>query len=70
MGKSINGDAFSNEIKQKTLKVLEKIGPVDLVIYSLAAPKRIDPLTGEVYSSVLKPIGTIIIIKPLILSPA
>lgn len=54
---SINGDAFSHEIKRKTLHVLEQLGPVDLVVYSLASPRRIDPVTGEVYNSVLKPIG-------------
>lgn len=56
--KSINGDAFSDEIKQKTLELIKNdLGQVDLVIYSLASPKRVHPKTGEVYSSVLKPIG-------------
>ncbi len=56
--KSINGDAFSNEIKQQTVELIKKdIGPIDLVIYSLASPRRIDPFTGETYNSVLKPIG-------------
>ncbi len=56
--KSINGDAFSQEIKDKTLRLLKSdLGPVDLVVYSLAAPRRTDPVTGEVYSSALKPIG-------------
>ena len=54
---SINGDAFSHEIKQQTIAALKKIGPVDLVIYSLAAPRRTHPDTGEVFNSVLKPIG-------------
>ena len=55
---SINGDAFSDEIKEKTLSVLEKeFGKIDLVIYSLAAPRRTDPKTGEKYHSVIKPIG-------------
>lgn len=55
---SINGDAFSAEIKQKTLDLLAReIGPVDLVVYSLAAPRRTHPVTGEVHKSVLKPIG-------------
>lgn len=55
---SINGDAFSNDIKEKTIKeIKEKLGKVDLVIYSLAAPKRVHPQTGTVYSSTLKPIG-------------
>jgi enoyl-[acyl-carrier protein] reductase/trans-2-enoyl-CoA reductase (NAD+) len=57
--KSINGDAFSNEIKQQTIDLIKKDwgGQVDLVIYSLASPKRTDPQTGEVYSSTLKTIG-------------
>lgn len=56
--KSINGDAFSNEIKQKTIDLIRQdLGQVDLVIYSLAAPRRIHPDSGKVFSSVLKPIG-------------
>lgn len=55
---SINGDAFSNEIKQETIaKIKADLGQVDLVIYSLASPRRTDPNTGETYSSVIKPIG-------------
>ncbi|ACU04479.1 MULTISPECIES: enoyl-ACP reductase FabV [Pedobacter] len=56
--KSINGDAFSDEVKQKTLDLIEKdLGQIDLVIYSLASPKRMHPKTGVLHSSVLKPIG-------------
>lgn len=55
---TINGDAFSNECKQQVIDTLKaNMGKVDLVVYSLAAPRRTDPNTGEVYSSVLKPIG-------------
>lgn len=55
---TINGDAFSNECKEKALTMLKQgIGKVDLVVYSLASPRRTDPLTGETFSSVLKPIG-------------
>ncbi|AFV00871.1 enoyl-ACP reductase FabV [Simiduia agarivorans] len=55
---SINGDAFSDEIKAQTLAaVKEHMGKVDLVVYSLASPRRTDPKTGTLYSSVLKPIG-------------
>ncbi|HXU62038.1 MAG TPA: enoyl-ACP reductase FabV [Polyangia bacterium] len=54
----VNGDAFSREVKQQTLAHLKSIGArLDLVVYSLAAPKRTDPATGTTYSSVLKPIG-------------
>lgn len=56
--KSINGDAFSDEIKQKTIDIIKRdFGKVDLVVYSLAAPRRTHPKTGVVYNSTLKPIG-------------
>jgi enoyl-[acyl-carrier protein] reductase/trans-2-enoyl-CoA reductase (NAD+) len=56
--KSINGDAFSNEIKAQTLKLIkEDLGQIDLLIYSLASPVRTHPDTGERFKSVLKPIG-------------
>ncbi len=55
---NINGDAFSDEIKQQTIETLKSgIGPVDMVVYSLASPRRTDPRTGQTYSSTLKPIG-------------
>ncbi len=57
--KSINGDAFSNEIKQKTFELIKTdLGQVDLVIYSLASPVRTHPVTGTQHRSVLKPIGS------------
>ena len=56
--KSINGDAFSNEIKKQTLDLIKAdLGQIDLVIYSLASPVRLDPKTGILHRSVLKPIG-------------
>lgn len=56
--KSINGDAFSNEIKQKTIDLIKAdLGQVDMVIYSLASPVRMHPVTGVLHRSVLKPIG-------------
>ena len=55
---SINGDAFSNEAKEKTIELIKQgLGKVDLVVYSLASPRRTDPTDGVTYSSVLKPIG-------------
>ncbi|HLJ24668.1 MAG TPA: enoyl-ACP reductase FabV [Candidatus Acidoferrales bacterium] len=55
---SINGDAFSDDIKRAAAEAIRKeMAPVDLVIYSLASPKRTDPRSGKVYSSVLKPVG-------------
>ena len=56
--KSINGDAFSNEIKEQTIEMIKKdLGKIDMVIYSLASPRRTHPVTGEVFNSVIKPIG-------------
>ncbi len=56
--KSINGDAFSNEMRDKTIEIIKQdLGQVDLVVYSLASPVRKLPDTGEVIRSVLKPIG-------------
>lgn len=55
---SIMGDAFSDEIKAKTIELIRsELGQVDLVVYSVASPRRIHPKTGEVFSSVIKPLG-------------
>lgn len=55
--KSINGDAFSEEVKQATAKLIqEDLGQIDLLIYSLASPRRLHPVTKKAFSSVLKPI--------------
>ncbi len=56
--KSINGDAFSDEIKEKAIaEIKADLGQIDLVVYSLASPRRQHPKTGVVYNSTLKPIG-------------
>ncbi|PQA54379.1 enoyl-ACP reductase FabV [Siphonobacter curvatus] len=56
--KSVNGDAFSNEIKEKVIGLIQAdLGQVDLVIYSVASPRRTNPNTGITHNSVLKPIG-------------
>lgn len=79
--KSINGDAFSDAVKRKTIDAIKAdLGQVDLVVYSLAAPRRTHPKTGVVYNSTLKPIGQGItqrgidtdkeIIKTVTLAPA
>jgi enoyl-[acyl-carrier protein] reductase/trans-2-enoyl-CoA reductase (NAD+) len=58
--KSINGDAFSNEVKEKTIATIKAdLGKIDLVIYSLASPVRMHPKTGFLHRSVLKPIGNV-----------
>jgi enoyl-[acyl-carrier protein] reductase/trans-2-enoyl-CoA reductase (NAD+) len=55
---NVNGDAFSEEIKTEVVELIkEKLGQVDFLVYSIAAPRRIDPETGEIYSLVVKPIG-------------
>jgi enoyl-[acyl-carrier protein] reductase/trans-2-enoyl-CoA reductase (NAD+) len=56
--KTLNGDAFSHEMKAQTIELIKQdLGKVDLVIYSLASPRRTDPDTGEVYKSTLIPVG-------------
>ena len=58
--KSINGDAFSDEVKKQTIDLIKQdLGQVDLVIYSLASPVRMHPKTGVLHRSVLKPIGQV-----------
>lgn len=56
---NINGDAFSDDIKRQAIEAIKKSpeGKVDLIVYSLASPRRTDPKTGEVYKSVLKTVG-------------
>jgi enoyl-[acyl-carrier protein] reductase/trans-2-enoyl-CoA reductase (NAD+) len=63
---SVNGDAFSAEIKAQVMALVRKnMGPVDLLIYSIASPRRLDPVTGTVYSSVIKPIGQAFVSRSL-----
>ena len=64
--KSINGDAFSDAVKQRAIEAIRAdLGQVDLVIYSLAAPRREHPKSGEVFQSTLKPIGTCVAMRGL-----
>jgi enoyl-[acyl-carrier protein] reductase / trans-2-enoyl-CoA reductase (NAD+) len=56
--KSLNGDAFSDDMRRQVCDLIKKdLGQVDCVIYSLASPRRVDPQTGVLYKSVLKPKG-------------
>jgi len=56
--KSLNGDAFSHEMKQQAIDIIKaEMGKIDLVVYSLASPRRTDPDSGETYKSVLKTTG-------------
>lgn len=56
---NINGDAFGDEVKKQAIEAIKKspLGKIDLIVYSLASPRRTDPDTGEVYKSVLKTVG-------------
>ncbi|GLX69373.1 enoyl-ACP reductase FabV [Paenibacillus glycanilyticus] len=55
---SVSGDAFADETKARTIDLIRtELGSVDMVIYSVAAPRRVDPKTGEAFNSVIKPIG-------------
>ena len=57
--KNINGDAFSDDIKKQALDLIRAdLGQIDLVVYSLASPRRVHPKTGAIHRSVLKPVGT------------
>jgi len=54
---NVNGDAFSEETKSEVMTIIkDQLGQLDFLVYSIAAPRRIDPVTGEIYSSVIKPI--------------
>jgi len=55
--RSVNVDAYSADGKARAIEILKTMGPVDLVVYSLASPKRTLPSTGETAKSVLKPLG-------------
>jgi enoyl-[acyl-carrier protein] reductase/trans-2-enoyl-CoA reductase (NAD+) len=55
---SVNGDAFSRETKAEVLAIAgRELGRVDLLVYSIASPRRTDPDTGAIYSTAIKPIG-------------
>jgi len=55
---SLTGDAFANETRERAVELIRsELGQVDLVVYSVASARRTDPNTGEVFNSVLKPIG-------------
>ncbi|WP_168119421.1 enoyl-ACP reductase FabV [Paenibacillus sp. HB172176] len=55
---SIVGDAFSDDIKSRTIELIRsELGKIDLIVYSVASPRRTHPKSGEVFSSVIKPLG-------------
>ena len=62
--KTLDGDAFSDEIKAQAIVAVKEVAAaagipakIDLVVYSLASPVRVDPKDGSMYRSVIKPIG-------------
>ncbi|MDP3631574.1 enoyl-ACP reductase FabV [Phenylobacterium sp.] len=63
---TLDGDAFSDEMKAQTVAAIAgHLGQVDLVIYSMAAPVRTHPKTGETFRSAIKPLGTPVTVKTL-----
>ncbi|EJL32214.1 putative paraquat-inducible protein B [Caulobacter sp. AP07] len=63
---TLDGDAFSNDMKAKVIAaVREELGQIDMLIYSMAAPVRTDPRTGETHRSVIKPLGEPVRVKTL-----
>jgi enoyl-[acyl-carrier protein] reductase/trans-2-enoyl-CoA reductase (NAD+) len=57
--KNLNGDAFSDDLKRQAIEIIKAdLGQVDLIVYSLASPRRTHPKTGVVHKSVLKPVGS------------
>lgn len=55
---SINGDAFAQETREQVVSLIkERFGKIGVFVYSIAAPRRKDPVSGNTYSSVLKPTG-------------
>jgi enoyl-[acyl-carrier protein] reductase/trans-2-enoyl-CoA reductase (NAD+) len=55
---SVNGDAFAQETREQVVSLIkERYGKIGIFVYSIAAPRRKDPVSGNTYSSVLKPTG-------------
>jgi enoyl-[acyl-carrier protein] reductase/trans-2-enoyl-CoA reductase (NAD+) len=64
--KTLDGDAFSDEMKDKVIETIKAdMGQIDLLVYSLASPVRPHPKTGELHRSVIKPLGDSVHIKSL-----
>ncbi|HEX7757941.1 MAG TPA: enoyl-ACP reductase FabV [Caulobacteraceae bacterium] len=63
---TLDGDAFSDAMKAQTIEAIrDLVGQVDMVIYSMAAPVRTDPKTGETWRSAIKPLGAPVHVKTL-----
>ena len=64
--RTFDGDAFADEMKQQVIETAKaELGPIDLVVYSLASPVRKDPDTGELWRSAIKPVGQVFDVKTL-----
>ena len=64
--KTLDGDAFSDELKQQVVEAIAAdLGQIDLLVYSLASPVRQHPRTGELHRSVIKPLGETFHVKTL-----
>jgi enoyl-[acyl-carrier protein] reductase/trans-2-enoyl-CoA reductase (NAD+) len=63
---TLEGDAFSDAMKKSFIdSVRERFGQLDMLVYSMAAPMRTDPVTGQTYRSAIKPLGAPVDIKTL-----
>jgi enoyl-[acyl-carrier protein] reductase/trans-2-enoyl-CoA reductase (NAD+) len=64
---TLDGDGFSDELKAQAIEIIKRDlgGQIDLLVYSMAAPVRTDPATGETYRSALKPLGQPAVMKTL-----
>lgn len=66
VAKTLNIDAFSNEAKEQAIACIKAdMQSIDLLVYSLGAPRRTDPLSGATYTSTLKPVGQAVTCKNL-----
>jgi enoyl-[acyl-carrier protein] reductase / trans-2-enoyl-CoA reductase (NAD+) len=66
----LNADGFADKTKDEAAAILaDRYGPLDLLIYSVAAPRRTDPDTGITHSSVLKPLGQPAVTRTLTFTP-
>lgn len=64
--RTLDGDAFSDEMKARVVETIrEDLGQIDMLVYSLAAPVRQHPRTGELFRSAIKPVGQPVHIKSL-----
>lgn len=69
VAESLHGDAFSHEMKEAVIqRIKDRLGEIDLLVYSLAAPLRVRPDSGERFRSVIKPIGEVFHAKNLVLN--